>query len=132
MRDNPKYSSRLADIRDNDHLRYIFAGADVVLHCAACKNVPVCEEMPTSCIRVNINGTENVISAALTAGVKKVVFTSSDKAVNPTNVMGSTKYIGERLIIAANEFKEKTSRRYLLALGLAMFWALLGQCSLFF
>ena len=81
----------------------------MVLHCAVYKNVPVCEEMPTSCIRVNINGTENVISAALTAGVKKVVFTSSDKAVNPTNVMGSTNIL-VTTNHSANEFKEKTSK----------------------
>ncbi len=96
------YRSSLVDIRSEVALTRTFKGADLVIHCAAYKNVPMCEISPTSCVDVNIKGTENVIEAAITAGVKKVLFTSSDKAVNPTNIMGATKLVGERLIVAAN------------------------------
>ena len=97
-----RYQSVMVDIRDLDDLRRVFRGAQAVIHCAAYKNVPVCETSPTACISVNIDGTSNVIKAAIDTSVDKVLFTSSDKAVRPTNVMGATKLVGERLIVAAN------------------------------
>ena len=93
----------LADIRDPDALTMRFQGADVVLHSAALKHVGLCEQSPTEAVRTNINGTQNVINAALANQVERVIFTSSDKAVNPTNVMGTTKLMGERLMTAASE-----------------------------
>ena len=106
---NNRYRSALVDIRDESLLESVFHEADSVIHCAAYKNVPVCENMPSSCISVNITGTESVIKAAVKNDVKKVIFTSSDKAVNPTNVMGATKYIGEKLIVGANGFAGNSS-----------------------
>ena len=93
---------RLMDICDQDGLSRAFAGCDYVIHCAAFKHVPLCEHEPQTAVRNNVIGTQSVINAAMAARVKKVLFTSSDKAVNPTNVMGITKLMGERLITAAN------------------------------
>lgn len=93
---------RLVDICDQDGLTRAFAGCDFVIHCAAFKHVPLCEHEPQTAVRNNVIGTQSVINAAMAAQCSKVLFTSSDKAVNPTNVMGITKLMGERLITAAN------------------------------
>lgn len=98
---NPAVECYLADIRDLEVLKLRMQGVDVVLHAAALKHVGLCEDSPTQAVRTNIDGTQNVIDAALHTGVERVLFTSSDKAVNPTNVMGTTKLMGERLMTAA-------------------------------
>lgn len=90
------------DLRDRDTLMERMRGADVAIHAAAYKHVILSEEAPRNAVQINILGTSNVIEAALACGVGRVLFTSSDKAVNPTNVMGTTKLMGERLITAAN------------------------------
>jgi len=95
----------VADIRDSPELAQKMAGIDVVFHCAALKHVILCERSPEQAVQTNIIGVQNVISAAQINGVDKVIFTSSDKAVNPTNVMGTTKLMGERLMTAANSNK---------------------------
>jgi len=102
-----RVTPRLMDISDQNGLTRAFAGVDYVLHAAAFKHVPLCEHEPQSAVRNNVVGTQSVVNAALAAGVKKVLFTSSDKAVNPTNVMGITKLLGERLITAANLTKSQ-------------------------
>jgi len=92
----------LGDVRDRDKLMRKMRGVDVVLHTAAYKHVYLCEESPRDAIQTNILGTQNIIDAAQAAGVGRVLFTSSDKAGNPTNVMGTSKLMGERLMTAAN------------------------------
>jgi len=92
----------LADIRDRDALMRSFKGTDIVLHAAALKHVGVCERSPRDPVATNILGIMNVTDAAEACKVERLIFTSSDKAVNPTNVMGTTKLMGERLITAAN------------------------------
>jgi len=92
----------LCDIKNKSQLRRYFDGMDVVIHSAARKHVILNEVAPSEAIYTNIVGTQNVIDAALEAGVKRMLFTSSDKAVNPTNVMGTSKLMGERLMTAAN------------------------------
>ena len=99
---DPRVTPRLLDICDQDGLTRAFSFVDYVIHAAAFKHVPLCETEPQSAVRNNIVGTQSVIDSALSAGVKKVLYTSSDKAVNPTNVMGISKLMGERLITAAN------------------------------
>lgn len=98
----------LADIRDGEELRKRMRGVDVVLHAAALKHVVLCEDSPDQAVRTNILGTQNVIEAALANNVGRVIFTSSDKAVNPTNVMGTTKLMGERLMTAASNRSKNT------------------------
>lgn len=95
-------SCYLADIRDLEALKLRCQGVDTVLHSAALKHVGLCEDSPSQAVRTNIDGTQNVIDAALANGVGRVIFTSSDKAVNPTNVMGTSKLMGERLMTAAS------------------------------
>ncbi|WP_434782181.1 polysaccharide biosynthesis protein [Ferrovum myxofaciens] len=97
----------LGDIRDRDKLMRKMRGVDVVLHAAALKHVILCEQSPRDPVQTNILGTQNVIDAAMANGVKRVIFTSSDKAVNPTNVMGTTKLMGERMITAANAHRRR-------------------------
>ncbi|MDA8388051.1 MAG: polysaccharide biosynthesis protein [Nitrospiraceae bacterium] len=95
----------LGDVRDSEKLCKLAEGADVIIHCAAFKHVILSEYNPFDVAQTNIFGVENVIRAAKSGGVKRVLFTSSDKAVNPTNVMGTSKLMGERLITAANALK---------------------------
>ena len=92
----------LADVRDRDRLCDKLKGIDVVYHTAAFKHVLLCEQSPFEAVQTNIHGVQNIIHAAIENNVERVVFTSSDKAVNPTNVMGTSKLMGERLITAAN------------------------------
>lgn len=96
---------QIGDVRDADKLNRMFSGVDIVLHTAALKHVILCERAPFDAVQTNIMGVKNVIEAALNNDVERVIFTSSDKAVNPTNVMGTSKLMGERLITAANSLK---------------------------
>jgi len=92
----------LGDVRDRDKLCRKMKGVDIVFHCAAFKHVVLCERSPFEAVQTNIVGVQNIIYAACENNVERVVFTSSDKAVNPTNVMGTSKLMGERLMTAAN------------------------------
>ncbi len=96
-----KFRFAFGDIRDARRLESLFSGMDVVLHTAALKHVASCELAPSEAVKTNILGVSNVIEAARNTGVGRVLFTSSDKAVNPTNVMGTSKLMGERLMSAA-------------------------------
>jgi len=92
----------LADIRDRSVLSHKFKGVDIVFHAAAFKHVILCERSPFEAVQTNILGTQNIILSAIENTVQRVVFTSTDKAVNPTNVMGTSKLMCERLMTAAN------------------------------
>lgn len=96
----------LGDVRDLHRLRKAMQGIDIVFHTAALKHVVMCERSPMDATKTNILGVNNIIQAASEAKVQKVIFTSSDKAVNPTNVMGTSKLMGERLITAANSYHQ--------------------------
>jgi FlaA1/EpsC-like NDP-sugar epimerase len=95
----------VSDVRDRDDLLNKMKNIDIVFHLAALKHVILCEKSPEQAVQTNINGVQNIIVAANVNNVERVVFTSSDKAVNPTNVMGTTKLMGERLMTAANSNK---------------------------
>jgi len=100
----------LGDLRDADKVRQSLVGVDVVLHAAALKHVPLCEHYPFEAVQTNILGMQNLIQGAVAEDVGRVIFTSSDKAVNPTSVMGTTKLMGEQLIRAANVMAHEKSR----------------------
>lgn len=97
----------VADIRDQGALIELMRGVDIVFHSAALKHVVLCERSPDQAVQTNIGGVENIIAAANASGVQTVIFTSSDKAVNPTNVMGTSKLMGERLMTAANSNRRR-------------------------
>jgi len=94
----------LGDVRDLERLRRAFYGVDIVVHAAALKQVPTLEYNPFEAVKTNIVGSENVIDAAIDAGVAKVVLISTDKAVQPINLYGSTKQCAEKLFIAGNYY----------------------------
>lgn len=97
----------IGDVRDKDRIHRAMEDVNIVFHLAALKHVESCEYNPFEAIRTNIDGTQNVIDAALANGVDHVVFSSTDKAVNPSNAMGASKLMAERLIVAANYYKGK-------------------------
>jgi FlaA1/EpsC-like NDP-sugar epimerase len=100
----------LTDVRDGQKLQRISKGMDIVFHTAAFKHVILCERSPFEAVQTNILGVQNIITAAIKNKIGRVIFTSSDKAVNPTSVMGTSKLMGERLMTAANSsYREKGS-----------------------
>lgn len=99
-----KVRTFVGDVRDKERLLLAMNGVDVVFHAAALKHVSLCEFNPFDAVKTNVTGTQNVIRAAMDQGVAKVVFISTDKAVNPTGVMGATKLLAEKLISAASYY----------------------------
>ncbi len=98
----------LGDVRDDGKVDKLVSGIDIVIHCAAFKHVILCEFNPFDAVQTNIIGIDNLVKAALAHNVKYFLFTSSDKAVNPTNVMGTSKLMGERIVTAANAVKNNS------------------------
>ena len=88
---NPKIKFYIGDVRNESTLRDAMIGVDYVFHAAALKQVPSCEFYPMEAVRTNVLGTENVLNAAISNDVKKVVCLSTDKAVYPINAMGVSK-----------------------------------------
>lgn len=97
---DPKLKFFIGDVRDIDSVREAADGADFVFHAAALKQVPSCEFYPMEAVRTNVIGTENVLQAAMTTGVKKVVVLSTDKAAYPINAMGISKAMMEKVAVA--------------------------------
>jgi UDP-N-acetylglucosamine 4,6-dehydratase (inverting) len=94
----------IGDVRDRERLMRAFKGIDYVIHAAALKQVPACEYNPFEAIKTNINGAQNIVEASLERGVKKVVALSTDKAVNPINLYGGTKFVSDKLFVSANAY----------------------------
>ena len=92
----------IGDVRDLPRLERAFSDVDIVIHAAALKQVPTLEYNPFEAIKTNILGSQNVIEAAINQKVRKVLFISSDKAVQPINLYGATKLCGEKLFVTAN------------------------------
>ncbi len=94
--DNVRYI--IGDIKDLEKTRTASRGVDIIFHCAALKHVPSCEYNPNSAIQSNIVGLQNMIKASKENKIKKFIYISTDKAVNPQNLMGVTKLLGEKLV----------------------------------
>lgn len=92
----------IGDVRDGARLKLAMRDVDFVIHAAALKQVPAAEYNPLECIKTNIHGAENLITAAIELGVRKVIALSTDKAANPINLYGATKLASDKLFVAAN------------------------------
>jgi UDP-N-acetylglucosamine 4,6-dehydratase/5-epimerase len=102
----------IGDVRDLDRLKRAFNGVDYVIHAAAMKHVHIAEYNPDECVKTNIGGAENVIKAAFSCGVSRVVALSTDKACAPINLYGATKLTSDKLFIAANNIRGKQDVRF--------------------
>lgn len=100
--ENTRLRYLIGDIRDKHRLDYAFRGVDICFHAAALKHVPICEYNPFEAVKTNIVGTHNVIDVSIKHNLEKVIAISTDKAVVPESVLGASKLMMERLIIAAN------------------------------
>ena len=96
----------VGDIKDSQRLKSLFKDIDIIFHAAAYKHVPLCEYNPLDAVKTNVLGTQNVIDMAILCDVKKVILISTDKAVHPANVMGATKFLAERLMMAASAYSD--------------------------
>lgn len=100
----PEYSDKIkfyiGNVRDIDSVRNAMNGVDYVFHAAALKQVPSCEFFPIEAVKTNVLGTENVLTASIECGVKRVVCLSTDKAAYPVNAMGTSKAMMEKVIVA--------------------------------
>jgi UDP-N-acetylglucosamine 4,6-dehydratase/5-epimerase len=92
----------LGDVRDPSSLEKAINGVDFVFHAAALKQVPSCEFHPMEAVKTNVLGTDNVLTSAIHAGVKRIICLSTDKAVYPINAMGMTKAVMEKVMVAAS------------------------------
>ena len=97
---DPRVRFIVGDVRDSSSLLLAMNGVDYVFHAAALKQVPSCEFFPMEAVKTNVVGTDNVISASVAAGVKRLILLSTDKAVYPINAMGISKAMAEKLLIA--------------------------------
>jgi len=95
----------IGDIRDKERLMLAMEGVDIVFHAAAMKHVDICERNPFEAVKTNVGGTQNVIDCAFAHNVEKVIGISTDKAANPTNVMGTTKLLAEKLMLSSFFYK---------------------------
>lgn len=108
----PQYADKIkfyiGDVRSLESCRGAMHGVDYIFHAAALKQVPSCEFFPMEAVKTNIIGTDNVLTAAIEAGVKSVICLSTDKAAYPINAMGKTKAIEESVAIAKSRNSGKT------------------------
>jgi UDP-N-acetylglucosamine 4,6-dehydratase len=102
----------LGDVRDLPRLNTALRGVDYVIHAAALKQVPAAEYNPMECIKTNVLGAENVISAAYESGVKKVIALSTDKAACPINLYGATKLVSDKLFVSSNNLAGDRETRF--------------------
>ncbi len=106
---NQKIKFYIGDVRDPDSVRMAMRGVDYVFHAAALKQVPSCEFYPLQAVKTNVIGTENVLEAAISLGVKRVICLSTDKAVYPINAMGISKAMMEKVAVAKSRESELTT-----------------------
>ena len=112
FKDDDRLRFFIGDVRDEDRLRRAMEGSDYVIHAAALKQVPACEYNPFEAVKTNIHGAQNVINAAIDAGIKKVIALSTDKAVTPVNLYGATKLCSDKLFIQGNAYAGKRKTRF--------------------
>lgn len=102
----------IGDVRDRERLYRAMNDVDIVVHAAALKQVPACEYNPIEAVKTNIDGSINVIDAAIDNNVEKVIAISTDKAVHPVNLYGATKMVAEKLFIQANSYTGENKTKF--------------------
>ena len=118
----------IGDIRDRRRLTRAAQGADVIVHAAAMKQVPASEYNPFEAVQTNVIGAQNVVEAAIDAGVRHVVALSTDKAVNPVNLYGATKLCAEKIIVQGNAYASG-ARPGCRACAMGTWWGLAAPSS---
>lgn len=109
---SPDLRFLLGDVRDKERLRRAMEGVTLVVHAAALKQVHLCEYNPYEAIKTNVMGAQNVIDAAIDAGVPRVIALSTDKAVNPVNLYGAAKLCAEKLFVQGNVYAAKGKQHF--------------------
>jgi len=102
----------IGDVRDGERLKMAMRDIDVVVHAAALKHVPIAEYNPFECIKTNVIGAEQVVQAAITNSVDKVIALSTDKAANPVNLYGASKLASDKIFVAANHLSGRDGTRF--------------------
>ncbi len=102
----------IGDVRDEERLRMAFRGVDIVVHAAALKQVVAAEYNPMECLKTNVIGAENIVQAAIEQKVGKVIALSTDKAANPANLYGATKFLSDKLFVAGNNLAGSEGPRF--------------------
>jgi len=102
----------IGDIRDKDRLNMAMEGIDIVFHAAALKHVLSCEKNPFEAVKTNVHGTQNIIDCALANNIEKVIAISTDKATDPTNVMGCTKLLSEKIMLSSYHYRGKKRTKF--------------------
>ena len=110
--ERPDLRFLLGDVRDRDRLMRACEDVDVIFHAAALKHVELCEYNPFEAVKTNVLGTQNVVDAALDYNMELLVGISTDKAVGPTNTMGATKLLAERVTLSASKYKGDRRTRF--------------------
>ena len=105
---NPKIKFYIGDVRDYQSIWNALENVDYIFHAAALKQVPSCEFYPVEAVKTNVLGTENVLNAAISRNVKKVICLSTDKAVYPINAMGISKALMEKIMVAKSRVSGET------------------------
>lgn len=113
FKNNDKLRFLIGDVRDYERIERAMEGIDIVFNLAAMKHVEFCEYNPTEAIKTNVSGMSNVIKAAIKHEVECVLFTSSDKAISPTNTYGATKMLAEKLVQSANISKGNRKTKFI-------------------
>jgi len=117
MYDSPLLKFVIGDVRDFSSLNRVVEGVDYIFHAAALKQVPTCEFFPMEALKTNVLGAENVINSAIKNGVRKVVVLSTDKAVYPINVIGMTKALMEKVVIAESKKTSESKKNKTILCG---------------
>ena len=110
--DRPDLRFLVGDVRERERMLRACEDVEVVFHAGALKHVEICEYNPFEAVKTNVIGTQNIVEAALDYNMELVVGISTDKAVSPTNTMGATKLLGERVILTASQYKGDRRTRF--------------------
>ena len=110
--DDPRLRFLIGDVRDRDRLYRAASGVDIIVHAAALKHVHACEYNPIEAVRTNVDGSINVIDAAIDNSVEKIMAISTDKAVHPVNLYGATKMVAEKLFTQGNAYTGEKKARF--------------------